>query len=81
MRGLGKFEDIAFNIAYYQETISLRVAGKRLLFFKDCIYLFDRERGHAQAGGATGRGRGRSSLSAEQGALRGAPSQNPRIMT
>jgi len=44
-----------------------------------CVASFQRER--AQAGGAEGSGTGRSRLPAEQRARRGAPSQDPGIMT
>jgi len=52
-------------------SILLLIKGQQFIlydffFFKDFIYLFDRER--AQAGEAAGRGRGRSRLPAEQGA-------------
>jgi len=50
-----------------------------LFFFKDFIYL--REREQAQVGREAGRGRGRSRLPAEQGARRGARSQDPGTMT
>ena len=49
------------------------------IFFKDFIYLFDRQR--SQVGRETGRERGGSRLPAKQRALCGAPSQDPEIMT
>ena len=48
-------------------------------FFKDFIYLFDRESEHKQ--GELQRERGRSRLPAEQGARCGTRSQDPGIMT
>ena len=46
-------------------------------FFKDFMYLLEKERAYTQAG----RGRGRSRLPTEQGAWCGAQSQGPGIMT
>ena len=47
--------------------------------FLKIFYLFDRE--STQAGGAAGRGRGRSRLPAKQGAWHRAGSQDPGILT
>ena len=52
-----------------------------VFFVKYFIYLFDRERKRAQAGGVTGRGKGRSRLPAEKEAQNRAGSQDPGIMT
>lgn len=48
-------------------------------FFKDFIYLIERER--ESTSGGEGRGRGRSRVPAEQAAGCWAPSQDPGIMT
>jgi len=62
-----------FNIMKYTSSFYW------IIFFKDFIYLFDRER--AQVGRVVDRGRRRSRLPAEQGARCGARSQHPGIMT
>jgi len=52
---------------------------KSFFFFKDFLYLTERQRETAQAGGAAGRGRSR--LPIEQGACCGARSQDPGTTT
>ena len=48
------------------DKIILNAVG--FFLFEDCLYLFGRERGRAQAGGAAGRGRSRSPM---QGSILG----------
>ena len=51
------------------------------LFFKDFVYILDRERENAQVGRVAGRGRGKNRPSAEQRSRCGDQSQDPKIMT
>ena len=62
-------------LAKYQRILVF----KNFFFFKDFIYLFDRER--SQVDGEAGREREGSRLPAEQRARCGTRSQDPEIMT
>jgi len=65
------------GITKYQPANKEKI--KILFFFKrDFVFLFERERECALAGG---RGRVRSRLPAEQGAVRGALSRDPGVVT
>ena len=64
---------------YYSDYVA--TLRKKQFFKKDFVYLFDRERDREKGNTRRGSGKGRSRLSAEQGAQCRAQFQDPGIMT